>query len=556
MTGSSNPQTTNLKLQRLGIGIVLLMVPLMLLALPLPPSAGTLAVYKQNWVLAGGIVLAVLSLVAYLIPTPLLKQSRPVLPLILLGTSLLLIGQIGWNKAYRKYVATHAYRREVFRRPMHNLWAPIYGREDNSLARWNPRTGRYGFQTLPWAIASAAVAAAWFAWARRRPIDRPWEWRSLAILMAFQLALIVAFAACEPWPMRFSLKISGYSEFKQDLPAFTGVADVFRTYVQKMPDLQWYGKHYPPGNLSLLMIEKKLGIPGLTKSIVCLCTVLAAVPLMRLARELELDNVATSAAVLLFTATTGVLIYCTINTTSLLLLPATTCLWMLVRGLRTGSITAAVGLGAAYVCYVMFSFSASIFGILMALTAAIGWWTGAFSTRNVIRTGAIALACVAAVTILLRVTTHLDLVACFVTAVRGHQKQQGNEGFDDAKRYLLRSTGNIIAYLVSIVPLSVLAFATLKSAKPPFGSEPQGRRQAAKALTIALWITVVFAGFSGLFYVETERIWIFLTPAFALAAGYELARRGERESAPVIHLTLLLVLLISCTQEWFFMHYR
>ena len=40
-------------------------------------------------------------------------------------------------------------------------------------------------------------------------------------------------------------------------------------------------------------------------------------------------------------ATNGVLIYCTINTTSLLLLPATVCLWMLVRGLKTGSPAAA-----------------------------------------------------------------------------------------------------------------------------------------------------------------------------------------------------------------------
>jgi hypothetical protein len=147
---------------------------------------------------------------------------------------------------------------------------------------------------------------------------------------------------------------------------------------------------------------------------------------------------------------------------------------------------------------------------------------------------------------LLRLGTHFNLAACFIAAVRGHQSQQGNEGFDDVKRYLLRSTGNIIAYLLSIVPLSVLGFVALRSAKP----------RAAGALTIALWVTVLIAGFSGLFYVETERIWIFLTPAFALLAGYELSHRGDVKIPSVIHITLLLVLLISCTQEWFFMHYR
>src|SRR5207253_985119 len=126
---------------------------------------------------------------------------------------------------------------------------------------------------------------------------------------------------------------------------------------------------------------------------------------------------------------------------------------------------------------------------------------------------------------------------CFVTAVRGHQAQQGNEGFDDARRYLLRSTGNIIAYLMSIVPLSVLTIGASRSAKP----------QAATALFVALMATVLIAGFSGLFYLETERIWILLTPAFALAAGHEIARRSDAgEGARVIHFALLLVLLISC----------
>ena len=55
------------------------------------------------------------------------------------------------------------------------------------------------------------------------------------------------------------------------------------------------------------------------------------------------------------------------------------------------------------------------------------------------------------------VTTRFNLIACFIAAVRGHQEQQGNEGFDDSVRWLLRSTGNIIAYLLSIVPLSILA---------------------------------------------------------------------------------------------------
>ncbi|MEA2735926.1 MAG: hypothetical protein QOE14_2377, partial [Humisphaera sp.] len=77
-----------------------------------------------------------------------------------------------------------------------------------------------------------------------------------------------------------------------------------------------------------------------------------------------------------------------------------------------------------------------------------------------------------------------------------------------------------------------------------------------RAFFTATLVTVLIAGFSGLFYVETERIWIFLTPAFALAAGFELRRRSTDEGRGVIYLALFLVLAISCTQEFFFQHYR
>jgi hypothetical protein len=115
---------------------------------------------------------------------------------------------------------------------------------------------------------------------------------------------------------------------------------------------------------------------------------------------------------------------------------------------------------------------------------------------------------------------------------------------------LLRSTGNVLAYLLSIVPLCILAIAAIRSSWHDLD------RRVASALFLASALTVPIAGFSGLFYLETERIWIFLTPAFALAAGYEIARRSAMEGRPFIQAMVLLVLAVSCTQEFFLMHYR
>jgi len=272
----------------------------------------------------------------------------------------------------------------------------------------------------------------------------------------------------------------------------------------------------------------------------------------------------------------------------MVMFPGTMCLWLLVRALRRGDVPSMMLLGVFYTFYLFFSFSASILGVLMALTTLLGWWSGAFRLRNVLLTGAVSLACAFASIVLLYVTTRFNLVACFITAVRGHQTQQGNEGFDSAMRWWLRSTGNIIAYTLSIVPLSILALAAVwrscftrpeaggaqRDAAPPVdGQSASPLDYAQPATTIAmtrdddqraLWrslftatiATVLIAGFSGLFYVETERIWIFLTPPFALAAGYELTRRAQREGRTLIYVVLFLVIAISCTQEFFFQHYR
>src|SRR5215211_2334590 len=75
-----------------GVAVVLLLVPVLLLALPLPPTKFEPAIRKQNWI--GGLTaaLAVASLLAYYFPTPLFPQRKSIWPLILFVTSVLILG--------------------------------------------------------------------------------------------------------------------------------------------------------------------------------------------------------------------------------------------------------------------------------------------------------------------------------------------------------------------------------------------------------------------------------------------------------------------------------
>src|SRR3954471_2109114 len=77
--------------QRVGIAIVIALVPLMLLILVLPPLKGKGADKKQDWALGLAIATAIASGVLYVVPTPLFPRKHSTLPLIVFGTTILLI---------------------------------------------------------------------------------------------------------------------------------------------------------------------------------------------------------------------------------------------------------------------------------------------------------------------------------------------------------------------------------------------------------------------------------------------------------------------------------
>ena len=83
------------------------------------------------------------------------------------------------------------------------------------------------------------------------------------------------------------------------------------------------------------------------------------------------------------------------------------------------------------------------------------------------------------------------------------------------------------------------------------------RRAENRLLGIFAWAVggaILFAGFSGAFHGETERVWLFFTPFVAAVAGYEWQRRSQREGRGLIVGVIVLVLLGNCAQELFYKH--
>ena len=286
----------------------------MLLALPLPPTSGK---WRRTQAGLGAgrwrSVVAIASAVAYFVPNPLFPRRQSTLPLIVLGTSLLLIANIDVEPRRSSITrATHpSYAREVFRRAMRKFHCAgvraIRQRdraEQGSGAAVQLRDAAVGDRGGRSSLGVVQLGAAPAAGQARGTRDRS------RVLMRVHARDDLRCSRCASRRGRCGMSLNASQRLQrvhQRHPASTASRDTLRHYVERMPNLKWYGQHYPPGNLVLLTIEKQLGIPGLTKSIVCLLTVLTVVPLYMLARELELDDVATSPRCCSSPMTTGVL---------------------------------------------------------------------------------------------------------------------------------------------------------------------------------------------------------------------------------------------------------
>jgi hypothetical protein len=78
---------------------------------------------------------------------------------------------------------------------------------------------------------------------------------------------------------------------------------------------------------------------------------------------------------------------------------------------------------------------------------------------------------------------------------------------------------------------------------------------SSASLVLAFATIVFLTGFSGLFFLETERIWIFFVPFLTLIAASSPQREESGSWALTQKLVLILSLLLSVGQEMVFQDY-
>jgi len=443
----------------------------------------------------------------------------------------LMVLLIVWNKCFQAYLSNFDFQRDIFRIVFRNLHSPLYG--------WlkRPAPVQFLFPAVALTLFTAYVVKQ-----AARADDKP------GVITAFGFfVLLSASIALISGSPRILRSVSHYYHFAKGIAAFPDVADLLHTYTSRMGNLGVHNNHYPPGVLLLLKLEQLAGLTGAVR-IASLCSALGTLyAVRRIARLLGLSSRACALAVVLLIVSPGMLTCVSLDPIFMTLLPASFALYFFLKGLITRNILYALAMGCCVAVYAFFSFSAGFFGLLMGLLLMLAWRGRLVKPVTGLCHAAGGFAVFCFLYLLLFRLTGFNLLECLRQGLRNNTAQMSS-GFDDAARYMLRSTGAILAYLTAVgFPLS---FLMIRSCSRAFRQKLLNTWPGI--FTSAVFLGIFALGFCGAFFLETERIWLFLTPAVAVSAASEAVTSYPTEKrGPVAALLMSAVVSAFCYELFF-----
>ena len=467
-----------------------------------------------------------------------INQRASILPLLWAGACTLYAAMIVWNHLFRQEILASGYRGDVFRQIYWNYWAPIYGHTE--------------IPSLLDILLIAVLAAALYGTMKfygERSVKTDTN-KILAMFAVFNLVLIIAFALSQN-EARLLQNVYDYRSFgtKNDLLLFNTLHDVWSKWDALMPALHGRNPHYPPGNFFILKIEQLYGVPGLLKALVITATLLCVPLLYHLGKTLGMDRKTALLGVALFVTSASPTIFPTTSST-----PATMFFTLLAylgffSAIKHNNSRGAVLCGVSLALYSLLSFSVFIVGLSIFLTGLAYFCLAGDLRFNIAKTGAVAGMVFLASLLLVYELTGFNLWLCLSQSVRQNAHLMTADPFDTASRYLLRSSGNLLAYLLftGVVPASLAAAGWFRLPKAPL---------KLGIFMAACLATLLAAGFSGLFFMETERIWVFFTPFLALSAAWGVRCHTDPDIRPETSGLLVMTgFLATSVQEICFQHY-
>ena len=490
---------------------------------------------EQEMMVAWGKALIYPSLILLVLNSFWLHQFRlKVLAGYLLGGGLIMTSLIFWNQVHHGYIEASGFEEDIFRSVYHNFHAPLYFSGHITLVP----DGLCGVLIAPSLLLMLA-----YGLFRKQLHQSYWLW----IPGLYLLAALIVFALTDGGVYdRLLANEAHYKSFIDDLGCFENLSDLLAHYVERMHRLGVRGSHYPPGYLSLMMIEQE-AIPHLTKIIVIGATLLSFWPMHLLSKLLGLDRETTVLAMILFACSTFMPIWPSFALTPIGIPLGLFGIYFTFRVFGRNRYTDALWLGSIIAIYLYFSFAITLIGVLILAVSVVALIRKDVELIQLAKMGLLAGGVVVIIYCMLYLVSDFNLYDCFVQSFRNNAELM-SDGFDNNSRYLIRSTGNLLAFLSGLgIPILVLSamrfYAVFKS-----GGEYE------KVLTIGIFFTVLTMSFSSLFFLETERIWVIYVPFFCISAAVQLVKYHNKGDYFLVIITLIALMTVSIFEEIYLDH--
>ncbi|MFZ5573128.1 MAG: hypothetical protein ACOZF0_22225 [Thermodesulfobacteriota bacterium] len=465
---------------------------------------------------------------------PYLWQERNLYGEFVIGASLLMLFQFLWFQTYIRTAIAHSYATGMFRTAFRNIHAPLYGYPE--------------IPEIRWAVAMAGCACLFFLFCRQ-VTRRTQALSSPSILVGcllFQAAFMIVFALSEN-PSRLLDYIGSLATFREDAVLFQGPLDILKHFSRSLGEIGSRTAHYPPGFLMFYSIGEKLGISWLFKFSCYAAALATTIVLWTSSAFFSFSARARFLTAGLFLTAAQVLIYpshdpCCWN--MLLCLLATV---LFLKALAEDRVVFGILSGLAFSLSIHLSYVTFVAGLIPALAFLIAFFTRTIGTRILVRQTLITLLTICLVGLGIWLLFDLNIITLVLFSIAKNHQTIAFHPFESITYYLLRSTGNLLAFFF-VIGAPVLTLCAIGTRYLP------GR--TGSSLFSIFWLStlgsLLVAGFSELFILETERIWIFFTPALTLMAGHTLDRILPADETASVAGVLACSLIPSMVLELFF----
>lgn len=445
----------------------------------------------------------------------------PYISIIIASTVFIILFFI-WNQTFNWYSNSNSYTGNIFRGVFNGLSSPFYGR---LVTRWMTKDSLIIISSIVFLIFA-------FIWRHN------WHTtKNIPFLISLIGLLILSFGWTNSLEGTFSSSNCHYQTFASDLPKFDSIHQLITQYNQQISLLGIHNNHYPPGNLLLLKIEE-LYWPYLSKTIVFLATLFTLFPLFKLMQIWGFNKSERLISFIFYGTSGAILFYPGIAMSPLMLPLSISGFYFMIKGIENQKFAYFVAFAFIFSIYTFFTFSSLLFGFFCLITLLFKLMLKEISGKQIMKFGLSSFFVFVIIYWAVYLTFQFNIIECFISSLSNEKIQMDYSSIDNWSRYLLTSTGNILAYtgIIGTPVIGIIFYGLQYHSNMP---------KQLKSLIYALISTVLILGFSNQFFLEVERIWIFMTPFFLIVSGWLVSQFYKEEKHNLVFSLIFANLVVS-----------